>query len=60
VLALFTQCPGETVQTWTGKVDLARKFKCTTAARIFDEIDSNSNLEMKKTGFFRSLALKFL
>ena len=31
--ALFTQCPGDTVQTGTGKVDPARKFKCTTAAR---------------------------
>ena len=26
---LFTQCPGDTVQTGTGKVDPARKFKCT-------------------------------
>jgi hypothetical protein len=33
VSALFTQCPGDTVQTGTGKVDPARKFKCTTAAR---------------------------
>ena len=32
--ALFTQCPGDTVQTGTGKVDPARKFKCTTAARV--------------------------
>ena len=31
--ALYTQCPGNTVQTGTRKVDLARKFKCTTAAR---------------------------
>ena len=31
--ALFTQCPGDTVQIRTGKVDPARKFKCTTAAR---------------------------
>ena len=30
--ALFTQWPGDTVQTGTGKVDPARKFKCTTAA----------------------------
>ena len=30
---LFTQCPSDTVQTKTGKVDPARKFKCTTAAR---------------------------
>jgi len=33
VSALFTQCPGNTVQTGTGKVDPARKFQCTTAAR---------------------------
>ena len=31
--ALFTRCPGGTVQTGTGKVDPARKFKCTTTAR---------------------------
>ena len=31
--ALFTQCPGDSVQTGTGKVDPARKFKSTTAAR---------------------------
>ena len=31
--ALFTQCTGDTIQTGTGKVDQARKFKCTTAAR---------------------------
>ena len=33
VSALLTQSPGDTVQTGTGKVDPARKFKCTTAAR---------------------------
>jgi len=33
VSALFKQCPGDTVQTGTGEVDPARKFKCTTAAR---------------------------
>ena len=27
--ALLTQIPGDTVQTGTGKVDPARKFKCT-------------------------------
>ena len=32
--ALLTQSPGDTVQTETGKVDPARKFKCTTAARV--------------------------
>ena len=31
--ALITQCLGDTVQTGTRKVDPARKFKCTTAAR---------------------------
>ena len=36
--ALFTQCPGDTVQTGTGKVDPAWKIKCTTAAR--DSVDS--------------------
>jgi len=38
VSALFIQCPGDTVQTGTGKVDLARKFKCTTAARDCGEL----------------------
>jgi len=33
VSALFTQCPGDTGQTGTGKVDPAWKIKCTTAAR---------------------------
>jgi len=33
VSALFTQGLVDTVQTVTGKVDPARKFKCTTAAR---------------------------
>ena len=27
--ALLIQCPGDTVQTGTGKVDPARKIKCT-------------------------------
>ena len=31
--ALLTQSPGDTIQTGTGKVDPARKLKCTTAAR---------------------------
>ena len=31
--ALLTQSPGDTAQTGTGKVDLARKFNCSTAAR---------------------------
>ena len=34
--ALLTQSPGDTVQTGTGKVDPARKFNCTTAARDAD------------------------
>ena len=33
--ALLTKSPGDTVQTGTGKVDPARKFKCTTAARVW-------------------------
>ena len=36
--ALYTQCPGDAVQTGTGKVDPARKFKCTTAARDYQYI----------------------
>ena len=39
--ALFTQCPGDTVQTGPGKVDPVRKFKCTTAARDLIDICSN-------------------
>ena len=35
--ALLTQSPGDTVQTGTGKVDPARKLKCTKAAREIDE-----------------------
>ena len=33
--ALLTQSPGDTVQILYGKVDPARKFKCTTAARVY-------------------------
>ena len=36
VSALFTRCPGDTVQTGTGKVDSARKFKYTTAACAYN------------------------
>jgi len=43
VSALFTQCPGNTVQTETGKVDQARKFKYTTAARDMLDLDLNVN-----------------
>ena len=35
--ALFTQCPGDTAQAGTGKVDPARKFKCTMAARAIQK-----------------------
>ena len=35
---LLTQSPGDKVQTETGKVDPARKFKCTTAARVQSRI----------------------
>jgi len=35
VSALYTQCPGNTVQSGTGKVDPAQKYKCTTAARVY-------------------------
>ena len=31
--ALFTQCPGDTVQIGTGKVDPDWIFKCSTSAR---------------------------
>jgi len=33
MLSVCFICPGDTVQTGTVKVDPARKFKCTTAAR---------------------------
>ena len=49
--ALLTQSPGDTVQTGTGKVDPARKFKCTTAARALNgvslEITLTVSLRMK-------------
>ena len=32
-VCFINQCPGDTVQTGTGKVDPARKFKWTTTAR---------------------------
>ena len=32
IVCFLTQCPCGTVQTGTGKVDPARKLKCTTAA----------------------------
>jgi len=37
VSALLNQCPGDTVQTGTGKLDPARKFKCTTAVREIED-----------------------
>ena len=36
--ALFIQYPSDTLQTGTDKVDPARKFKCTTAARVLPPI----------------------
>ena len=33
-LLYLPKFPGDAVQTGTGKVDPARKFKCTTAARV--------------------------
>jgi len=39
VSALFTQYPGDTVQSGTGKVDPARKFKCTTAVRALSVLE---------------------
>jgi len=47
VSALFTQCPGDKVQTGTGKVDPARKFKCTTAARENIEIEVQVSMKIK-------------
>ena len=38
-LPMLTHCPGDTVQTGTGKVDPARKFKCTTAAHEYEHED---------------------
>ena len=39
-IRLLTQCPCGTVQTGTGKVDPARKLKCTTAARERERKDN--------------------
>ena len=47
--ASFTQCPGDTVQTGTGKVDPARKFKCTAAARDEQEKRSLHFLQFYKS-----------
>ena len=41
---IITQCPGDTVQTGTGKVDPARKFKCTTAARDITTVYKITNV----------------
>jgi len=48
VSVFFTQCPGDTAQTGTGKVDPARKFKCTTAARkgLKGKVESKMSLEI--------------
>jgi len=40
VSTLFTQCPGDTVQTGTGKVYPARKLKCTMAARVLSFLEN--------------------
>ena len=49
--ALLTQSPGDTVQTETGKVDPARKFKCTTAARAIS-ISANEINTVLHTNLF--------
>jgi len=49
VSASFTQCPGGTVQTGTGKVDPARKCKCTAAARDEQEKSSLHFLQFYKS-----------
>ena len=41
VSALFTRCPGDTVQTGTGKVDPDRKFKYTKSARASPLMQTN-------------------
>ena len=38
IYSLFTLCPGNSVQTGTGKVDPAWKFKYTTAARGVNDV----------------------
>ena len=53
---LLTQSPGDKVQTGTGKVDPARNFKCTTAAR-----DMNPPHEQSlRTKLFNSKSNYFL
>ena len=42
--ALLAQSPGDTVRTGTGKVDPARKFKCTTAARVMKPFHSPQSI----------------
>ena len=67
VFALFTQCPGDTVQTGTGKVDPSRKFKCGCPWNIFKtilvQIITNTNykslttcIEWKKKTFIPKFA----
>ena len=72
VSALFTQCPGDTVQTGTGKVDPARKFKCTTAASdspfqlfcriilFFYFVKPNKGEQKVSNGLFPLLILRML
>ena len=43
MFALLTR-PGDTIQTGTGKVNPARKFKCTTAARELYTISSDEKM----------------
>ena len=43
-IPLFTQCPGDTVLTGTGKIDPARKFKCILL--LYFEYEAS---EIKKT-----------
>ena len=47
--ALIIQCPGDTVQTGTGKVDPARKFKCTMAARGLQRTVGTYNAQFTST-----------
>ena len=62
LVLLFTQCPGDTIKTGTGKVDPARKFKCTTAAHEADVWSAKKKLlqsEKKLTALFRIFFKKF-
>ena len=41
VSALYTQCPGDTVQTVTGKVDPARKFNSRLPVTVHRDLDNS-------------------